>query len=304
MQSGECGKISGGAPGNGLIRHRPALRQVNPRRPQRSASGSEYSMQQSETQLIYWAPSRVRFNLTLILAGVVIALGLLQSFGIDPIAAACGPARTAAPDQTAPEGAPPATDAAPQEGNRGFLQGPVLLIIVGLGVGAYSWLTSPRQYRVYPDALVIMYGMPRNRRLHFSQIREVANDRNFMGDPLRVYTSNRRRIPIQVHEPDAFYDYLQPALDDFRRQNPEYMPPPEPQTPESAPSESTDADIVDAPSAADAASTPPSDAPPPSADTAPPSADGSSGRGRRRRRSLRGDDDHDSNTDGTPPGSS
>ena len=43
-------------------------------------------MQQPETTLIYWAPSRVRFNLTLILAAVVIVLGLLQAAGFDPLA--------------------------------------------------------------------------------------------------------------------------------------------------------------------------------------------------------------------------
>lgn len=254
-------------------------------------------MQQSETQLIYWAPSRIRFNLTLILAVVVIALGLIEVVtGQNPINMLCNTAPSAAPAeqqdpavQPNPEGEMPA--------QRGLT--PWLLVMVGLGVGAYSWLTQPRQYRVYPDALVIMYGMPRNRRIHFSQIREVANDRNFMGDPLRVYTSSRRRIPIQVHEPDAFYDYLEPALNDFRRRNPEHMPPPEPQTPASAPSEPVDADIVDAP-AADTAP-PPSDAPPAAADSPPPSADGSSGRGRRRRRSLRGDDGDSGNADDTPP---
>lgn len=254
-------------------------------------------MQQSETQLIYWAPSRVRFNLTLILAAVVIALGVLQMVGLDPISTLCGP-RPAAPEQQQTPGAAPSAEgeapAQPTRSNNAWL-----LIIVGLGVGAYSWLTSPRQYRVYPDALVIMYGMPRNRRIHFSQIREIANDRNFMGDPLRVYTSNRRRIPIQVHEPDAFYDYLEPALHEFRRRNPEYMPPPEPQTPESRPSEPVNADIVDAP-VADTEPPPPSDAPPPDAADAPPSANGNSGRSRRRRRSLR-DDGYDSNTDDTPP---
>ena len=37
-------------------------------------------MQQPETTLIYWAPSRVRFNLTLILAAAVILFGLYQLF--------------------------------------------------------------------------------------------------------------------------------------------------------------------------------------------------------------------------------
>ena len=266
-------------------------------------------MQQSETQLIYWAPSRTKFSLTLILAAVVVALGVLQMFGVDPVSALCSPRTTPASEQqqTAPGGsAPAAAGETPAEPNRSG--NAWLLIVVGLGVGAYSWLTQARQYRIYPDALVIMYGMPRNRRLPFSQIREIANDRNFMGDPLRVYTANRRRIPIQVHEPDEFFGHLEPALEDFRRRNPEYRPPPEPQTPESAASAPAAADnVVDAPPAADssaAADTAP--APPPASDApasddgTTPSADGSRGRGRRRRRSLRDDGDERNGDDGPP----
>ncbi len=173
-------------------------------------------MQQSETQLIYWSPSRVRFNLTLILAAAVILFGLYQYFftgGGDEVPAE-GTAQTA-------EG-----ETADSQQTRGRSNNAWLLIIVGLGVGGYSWLTGPRQYRVYSDALVIMYGMPRSRQIHFSQIREAVNDRGFMGDPLRVYTSNRRRIAIQVREPEEFHRYLQGALDEYWRAYPEHAPPP------------------------------------------------------------------------------
>ena len=180
-------------------------------------------MQQPETTLIYWAPSRVRFNLTLILAAVVIVLGLLQAAGFDPLAAACSPrtnTESAAPPESGQaESSEPATTSS---GGGGAW----LLIIVGLGVGAYSWLTSPRQYRVYSDALIIMFGMPRRRTIHFSDIREVVLDRGFMGDPLRVYTANRRRVPVQVREPEEMHRYLDSAVKDFWRDNPEYAPPP------------------------------------------------------------------------------
>ena len=180
-------------------------------------------MQQPETTLIYWAPSRVRFNLTLILAAVVIALGLLQAAGFDPLAAACSPranTESAAPSESGQtESGEPATTSS---GGGGAW----LLIIVGLGVGAYSWLTSPRQYRVYSDALIIMFGMPRRRTIHFSDIREVVLDRGFMGDPLRVYTTNRRRVPVQVREPEEMHRYLDSAVKDFWRDNPQYAPPP------------------------------------------------------------------------------
>lgn len=180
-------------------------------------------MQQPETTLIYWAPSRVRFNLTLILAAAVIALGVLQAVGADPVSALCNPpARSQTAEQSG--GDQPKTDEpaeVPSGGGSAWL-----LILVGLGVGAYSWLTSPRQYRVYSDALIIMFGMPRRRTIQFSDIREVVLDRGFMGDPLRVYTNNRRRVPVQVREPEEMHRYLDSAVKDFWRDNPEYAPPP------------------------------------------------------------------------------
>ena len=186
-------------------------------------------MQQPETTLIYWAPSRVRFNLTLILAAAVILFGLYQLF-MDARAGDDVPPETAA--QTEGSGGEGETPAAGRSGGSGAW----LLIVVGLGVGAYSWLTSPRQYRVYSDALIIMFGTPRRRTIHFSDIREVVSDRGFMGDPLRVYTMNRRRIPLQVREPEEMHRYLDSALADFRRAYPQYAPPPEESEPgEAAP---------------------------------------------------------------------
>ena len=177
-------------------------------------------MQQPETTLIYWAPSRVRFNLTLILAAAVILFGLYQLF-TDARRGDDVPAAPAA--QTQDAGGEAETPAPSRRGGSGAW----LLIVVGLGVGAYSWLTSPRQYRVYSDALIIMFGTPRRRTIHFSDIREVVSDRGFMGDPLRVYTMNRRRIPLQVREPEEMHRYLDGALADFRRAYPQYAPPPE-----------------------------------------------------------------------------
>lgn len=250
-------------------------------------------MQQPETTLIYWAPSRVRFNLTLILALVVIVLGLLQAAGFDPLAAACSPRSTSEPaNQT--EGAQPEGGSASNEpSNRGSAW---LLVIVGLGVGAYSWLTSPRQYRVYSDALIIMFGMPRRRMIHFSDIREVVIDRGFMGDPLRVYTNNRRRIPLQVREPEEMHRYLDGAVKDFWRDNPQYAPQPEDEEEGGgAP------DVVESTAADTANGVEPESAP--EADTARGSEEDAPRRSpRSRRRSLRDDaSDGDSGSDGSRP---
>lgn len=245
-------------------------------------------MQQPETTLIYWAPSRVRFNLTLILAAAVILFGLYQVFmdarsGGDDV-----PAESAA--QTQDSGGDGETAPSRSGGSGAFL-----LIVVGLGVGAYSWLTSPRQYRVYSDALIIMFGTPRRRTIHFSDIREVVSDRGMMGDPLRVYTMNRRRIPLQVREPEEMHRHLDSALADFRRAYPQYAPTEEPDSEAAAPDvvESTAADVTDATSdvgpepaateSAEAESSEPAGPDPAPADPEPERSP------RARRRSLRDD---------------
>ena len=244
-------------------------------------------MQQPETTLIYWAPSRVRFNLTLILALAVILFGLYQLF-MDARSGDDVPVETTGQTESQAEGG----EARPAGG--GGSSGAWLLILVGLGVGAYSWLTSPRQYRVYSDALIIMMGTPRRRTIHFSDIREVANDRGFMGDPLRVYTVNRRRIPLQVREPEEMHRYLDSALAEFRRVNPQYAPPPEP-APEEQPS---DVDAGDVPAADTGGSsdtvreTPASGASTgnvPDAEVSPPPDSSPQRSPRSRRRSLRDD---------------
>ena len=273
--------------------------------------------QQDGNTLIYWAPSRVRFNLTLILAAVVVVLGVLQFVGIDPISAVCNPPQSnnAASQQQQQDGSgSSATDTAPppRRSNNGWL-----LIVVGLGVGAYSWLTSPRQYRVYGDALMILFGAPRRRTIHFKDIREVVNDRGPMGDPLRIYTNNNRRIPIQVREPEEMHRYLDQALADFR-------PPPEPEG--ETPADTAAASADDGPATAtgnDAGAGRPESSPQTAGEPPPrnrparrrslrddgddtPTGDAGSGSGNdatppprsSRRRSLRGDNDGDSGGSG------
>ncbi len=249
-------------------------------------------MQQAETQLRYWAPSRVRFNLTLILAAAVILFGVYQLIAEarsgDPPPAATGQVQ---------EGQPGADGEVKQSGRRGG--GSWLLIVVGIGVGAYSWLTSPRQYRVYSDALVIMFGTPRNRSIHFSQIQEAVNDRGFMGDPLRVYTINRRRIAIQVRDPEEFHAHLESAMAEFRRAYPQFAPPPRENDDGEADQTEAPFDTVDS----SAAETEIVDSQPADAEGGDDGGtdDANSGRSRgSQRRSLR-DDGYDSNREDERP---
>ena len=253
----------------------------------------ESEMQQPETTLIYWAPSRVRFNLTLILAVVVVALGLLQAAGFDPLAAACSPRTSSESSAEGGQAEGSETDTSSGGGSGSAW----LLVIVGLGVGAYSWLTGPRQYRVYSDALIIMFGTPRRRTIHFSDIREVVLDRGFMGDPLRVYTVNRRRVPLQVREPEELHQYLDGAVKEFWRANPQYAPPPPGEEDGESASDVVDSTAAEAEPQADQpqASEPQAETPRESPAEDPPRRSP-----RSRRRSLRDDSGGDGDEDRPP----
>ena len=236
-------------------------------------------MQQPETTVLHRTPSRVRFNLTLILAVAVILFGLYQLFT----------EVRSGDDAPTDGGGQPAGEGENQSSGRGG-GGAWLLIVVGLGVGAYSWLTSPRQYWVYSDALIIMFGTPRKRTIHFSDIREVVNDRGFMGDPLRVYTVNRRRIALQVREPEIMHQELQAALGAFRRAYPQYAPPPDEAEADDAGPDVVDSTIADTPEPA-----------PETPEAADPAPDAGQQRSQpSRRRSLR-DEGYDSNRDDSRP---
>jgi hypothetical protein len=133
---------------------------------------------------------RVPVNLTLILALVVAALGL---YGI------------------VIQGKPNAE----------------LTLIAGLAVAAYSWFTSPREYQIYQNALVIVYGRPRVKVIYFNQVSHLETLSVGFGDRLRVRLRNGRREVLHMRDPQTFRDRFQGALDDFNSEHPELAPPSE-----------------------------------------------------------------------------
>ncbi len=107
-------------------------------------------------------------------------------------------------------------------------RGPTL-IVAGLAVAAFTWFANPRQYRVYPTALMVVYGTPRVRVIPFRNISHLEMLRLMIGDRLRVRLVaplpmrlfDRRRLVLELRDPQAFHDQLQAALDEFRRTHPE-----------------------------------------------------------------------------------
>lgn len=89
------------------------------------------------------------------------------------------------------------------------------LLIIGLAVAAYSWFTSPKQYLIYRDALVFVYGRPRVKAIPFSEISQLETIALPTGERLRVLMVNGRRMMAQPRDPDTFKARLDEALSNY-----------------------------------------------------------------------------------------
>jgi len=97
----------------------------------------------------------------------------------------------------------------------GILGQPVLFVM-GIGVAIYSWLTNPKQYLIYRDALVIVYGRPRVKSYPFQEISHLETLSLPMGERLRVRMVNGRRLLLLTKDTDTFRTKLDEALDAFQ----------------------------------------------------------------------------------------
>ena len=116
----------------------------------------------------------------------------------------------------------------------GVMTGQPLLVIVGAGIATFNWFTSPKEYQIYRDALIIVYGRPRVRVVHFGNIsRFSVLTLPWGSDRLLVELVTGRRLVLQIRDSQAFHDRLQEALDSFRQTHPQVELPDEgPQDPE------------------------------------------------------------------------
>ncbi len=121
-------------------------------------------------------------NLTLIFALIVAAFGLASVLGV-----------TGQPDN-----------------------GMVLVLVLGLAVAAYSWLTTAKHYMIFPGYMVIMFGTPRKRVIPFHQISHVEFlSLPSIGDRLRLRMANGRSLMLQPRDSETFHDRLEEALSSF-----------------------------------------------------------------------------------------
>ena len=89
------------------------------------------------------------------------------------------------------------------------------LFFIGIGVAIYSWLTNPKQYLIYRDALVIVYGRPRIKACPFEEISHLETLSLPMGERLRVRMVNGRRLMLLTKDIDTFRAKLDEALEAF-----------------------------------------------------------------------------------------
>ena len=87
-----------------------------------------------------------------------------------------------------------------------------LLTILGLAMAAYSWFTTPRQYLLYRDRMMIMYGMPRTRIISFGELSHAEILALPFGERLRLRMVDGKRMMLMMRDPSAFMGHLEDAL--------------------------------------------------------------------------------------------
>ena len=93
----------------------------------------------------------------------------------------------------------------------GFITG-YLLTALGLAMAAYSWFTTPRQYLLYRDRMMIVYGIPRTKVLSFAEISHAEILALPFGERLRIRMVAGNRMMLMMRDPTAFMGHLEDAL--------------------------------------------------------------------------------------------
>lgn len=93
-----------------------------------------------------------------------------------------------------------------------------VLILLGLAMAAFSWLTTPRAYFIYRDALVIAYGTPRTKAIPFAEISHLELLALPIGERLRLRLLSGRREMLIPRDNAVFQQHLEQALSDYSAQ--------------------------------------------------------------------------------------
>lgn len=89
------------------------------------------------------------------------------------------------------------------------------LLILGVIGASYSWFVTPRQFRIYQNALVIKFGWPKLKVIPLSEITQMEKVEAHTGERLRVRLTNRRQIMVTVDNINEFRTRLDQARLNF-----------------------------------------------------------------------------------------
>ena len=95
----------------------------------------------------------------------------------------------------------------------GILYMELLIILVGLALAVFVWLTTPRRYEIFRDRLVIGYGMPRRSAFPLADV--MTTDVVSMplgGTRLVIRRHKGRPLILSPDDPEEFKQQLDWAL--------------------------------------------------------------------------------------------
>ena len=117
----------------------------------------------------------------------------------------------------------------------GVVTGEPLVVVIGLAFAAFAWFTTPSQYMIFNDRLVIAYGRPRIRHVLFQQVDQVEVLKLPIGHRILVRLTNGRRLMIQPRDAEEFQTRFQGALESYHQdhvsERPDRTQEPEPPDP-------------------------------------------------------------------------
>ena len=97
----------------------------------------------------------------------------------------------------------------------GLYTGQLFLVLLGILGAGFSWFTNAKQYLIYTDSLVIVYGRPRVKVIRFPEISNLEMLVTPVGSRLRVRTVSGKRLMIAVQDMEEFQTRLDEALKNF-----------------------------------------------------------------------------------------
>ena len=97
----------------------------------------------------------------------------------------------------------------------GLATGATFLLLLGLAGAGLNYFTTAKQYLIYQNVLVVVYGRPRVKVIPFSDISHLEMLVMPMGNRLRVRMVSGKRMIVTVQDVDEFRDRLDDALEKY-----------------------------------------------------------------------------------------